>query len=628
MTMKILIGLGVLVVLLVAAILSLPFLIDLNKYQDQYKPLIEEALNRKIVLKDIRLTIWPRIGVRVAGFTVQDDPAFGTGPFASLTSLDVVVKLMPLLSKKVEVEEITLRDPLITVIKNRKGEMNLSTIGPKTPTTSAPEQPEAPSQPTGNPLQVLALLAVDHVSVTGGTITYRDESATKPIEYQVNDLEVLLKSVHLGETPTLHLATTVQPYNIPVKLDGSFGPLAETLDLKQFAFDLGLGKIAMTLKGSVVGGGLDATLTSPLINSADVPVALPLAKPVIVKNFHVTAKAKSPLPQGAPPLELAEVTDLGLDVVLGNSVLNVKGTVAGGRAKINITTPTINTADVPAGLPLKKPVDIKDLQIAAELKGQEARVNNLSFQLFGGRTKAQAGMTLDPAASPFNGKVVVQGLQLGPALDALGSDQVSISGTAGMDFAMGGRGFSLPDLTNALEGIGHMAVKDGKIEGVNLIQEALSHLQVVGLSPDNVKATAFSTIETDLAIKAGVINVQRLLMDSHDFQATGEGTVGFDQTLNLKVKLNLSQTLSQKITGSSPAARLALAEGRLNVPLLITGTLQAPSYGLDSKALTGKVQEQVKEKMKETLGDLLKGSTKPDDLKQKGQDLLKGLLGQ
>ena len=626
--MKILIGLGVLVVLLVVAILSLPFLIDLNKYQDQYKSLIEEALNRKIDLKDIRLTIWPRIGVRVAGFTVQDDPAYGTGPFASLTSLDVGVKLMPLLSKKVEVEEITLRDPLITVIKNRKGEMNLSTIGPKTLARPSSEQPEAPSQATGNPLQVLALLAVDRVAITGGTITYRDNSTPKSTEYRVNDLEVLLKSVHLGETPTLHLAATVQPYNIPVKLDGSFGPLVETLNLKQFAFDLGLGKIAMALNGSVVGGNLDATLASPLINSADVPVALPLTKPVIVKNFHVTAKAKSPLPQGVPPLELADVTDLGLEVVLGNSVLNVTGTVAGGRAKINIASPAINTADVPVALPLKKPVDIKDLQIAAELKGQEARVNNLSFQLFGGHAKAQAGMTLDPAAPPFNGKVAVQGLQLGPALDALGPDQVSISGTAGMDFAMGGRGFSLPDLTKALEGVGHVTVKDGKIEGINLIQESLSLLQIIGLSPDNVKVTAFSTIETDLAIKEGIINIQRLLLDSHDFQATGEGTVGFDQTLNLKVKLNLSQALSQKLTGSSPAARLALAGGRLNVPLLITGTAQAPSYGLDSKSLTGKVQEQVKEKVKEAIGDLLKGSTKPEDLKRKGQDLLKGLLGQ
>ena len=625
--MKILIGLGVLVVLVVAAILSLPFLIDLNKYQDQYKPLIEETLNRKVVLKNIRLTIWPRIGVRVVGFTVQEDPTFGAGPFASLASLDVGVKLIPLLSKKVEVEEITLRDPFITIIKNRKGEMNLSTIGPKTPSTSSPEQPESPSQPTGNPLQVLALLAVDRVSITGGTITYRDESTTKPTEYQINNLEVLLKSVHLGETPTLHLAATVQPYNIPVKLDGSFGPLVETIDLKQLGFDLSLGKIAMAIKGSLVGGNLDATLTSPLINSADVPMTLPLAKPVVVKNFYLTAKAKSPLPQGVPPLELADVTDLGLDVVLGNSVLNVKGAMAGGRAKISVTSPTINTADVPVVLPFKKPFDIKDLRIAAELKGQEARVNNLSFQLFGGHAKAQAGMTLDPAAPLFNGKVVVQGLQVGPALEALGSDQISISGMAGLDFAMGGRGFSLPDLTKALESVGHVAVKDGRIEGVNLIQEALSRLQVVGLSPDNVKATAFSTIETDLAIKEGVITVQRLLMDSHDFRATGGGTIGFDQTLNLTVNLNLSQNLSQKIARSSPVAKFAMKEGRLSLPLIITGTAQAPSYGLNMTGMTGKVQEQVQKKVEEAVDRLLRGTTKPQDLKQQGQNLLKGLLG-
>lgn len=626
--MKILLGLGVLAVLLVATILALPFLIDLNRYQDQYKPLIEEALNRKIALNDIRLTLWPRIGVRLAEFTVQDDPAFGTGPFASLTSLDVGVKLMPLLSKKIEIEEITLRDPFITLIKNREGEMNLSTIGPKTPAISSPGQPETPSPPTGNPLQVLALLAVDHVSLTGGTITYRDESTIKPTDHQVDNLEVLLKSVHLGETPTLHLAGTVQPYNITVKLDGSLGPLVETLELKQFAFDLGLGNITMALKGRLVGGNLDATLTSPLISSADAPVALPLSKPVIVKNFHVAAKAKSPLPRGVPPLELLDAADLGLDVVLGNSILNLKGTVAGGRAKINITSPIVSTADVPVALPFTKPVDIKDVQIAAELKGQEARVNNLSFKLFGGQAKAQTGMMLDPSAPPFNGKIVVQGIQLGPALDALGSDQVSISGTAGMDLAISGRGFSPQDLSGALEGVGHIAVKDGKIEGVNLIQEGLSLLQIVGLSRDDVRVTAFSTIETDLAIKEGIVYVQRLFVDSHDFQATGDGTVGFDQTLNLKVKLNLSQALSQKITRSVPGARLALAGDRLNVPLLITGNLKSPSYWLDSRALTSKVQEQAKEKVQEALNDFLKGSTKPDDLKRKGQDILKGLFGQ
>ena len=619
--MRIFIGLGVLVVLLLAILLALPFLVDLNQYQERYKPLIEEALNRKMVLQDVRLTIWPRLGVRVAGGTVQEDPAFGAGPFASFTSLDVGVKLLPLLSKKVEIEEVTLRDPLIAVIKNRKGEMNLSTIGTSTPAASPPGQPAA------NPLQVLALLAVDRFSITGGAITYRDDSTPEPMEYRVNDLEVLLRSVHLGEIPTLHLAATLQPYNIPVRLDGSGGPLVNMFDLKQFMFDLGLGNIAMVLKGSLVGGNLAATLTAPLIKSSDLPIALPLTKPVQIKDFHAMVKAQYPLPPGGSAEQLVDIHDLGFAVAMGQSLLTVQGHGTGGRLTITVTAPSINTADLPTELSLKKPVEITALQLSAELKGQDVRVNNLSLQLFGGTIKAIGGMTVGSLAPPFNGKVTVEGLQLGPALDALGSSQISASGTAGLELAVSGRGFSMSDLTKALEATGHIGVSQGKIEGVNLIQEAVARLNVPGLTLDSLKATVFSTAETDLAVKDGIVNIQRLLMESHDFQATGGGTVGFDQSLNLKLALNLSPSLSQKIAGALPATRLAFAGGRLNVPVTITGTTQSPSYGVDLHVLTGRVQGQVKAQLKGVIGDLLGGSSKPQDLKQKGQDFLKGLLG-
>ena len=46
-------------------------------------------------------------------------------------------------------------------------------------------------------------------------------------------------------------------------------------------------------------------------------------------------------------MELADVTDLGLNVALGNSSLNVKGTVLGGHAKVKITSLSVNTADLP-----------------------------------------------------------------------------------------------------------------------------------------------------------------------------------------------------------------------------------------------------------------------------------------
>lgn len=549
--MKILIGLGILVALLMAAILSLPFLIDLNKYQDQYKPRLEDALNRKVQLQDIRLTIWPRLGARVAGFAVLDDPAFGGTPFTSLTSLDVGVKLMPLLSGKVEVEEITLRDPVITVIKNKKGVLNVSTIGRTG--VAVPETPSrAPIPSTEGPLKILALLAVDRVSIAGGKLTYRDLSAAKPTEYVLQDMELLLQSVRLGQTPSIHFATLVQPFNMPATLDGTFGPLKETADIDAINLRFGLGKTDFTITGKTVGQNGTMTISSPVINTANLPIALPL----------------------------------------------------------------------------NKPVDITALKITAEVKGQEAKLNNLSFQLFKGQVKGEGTLIAGSDAPPFNSTMTIQGLQLGPALDAVAATQVTISGTAGADLTLQGRGFSMPDLTKSLEGTSHLAVKDGRLEGVNLLQEAVSILKVAGISLDNAKATAFSTIETDLAIKQGIITVQHLLMDSHDFQATGGGTIGLDQTLNLTMNLNLSQDLSQKIAGASPVAKLAMKEGRVSLPLIITGTVNIPSYGLDSKALTGKVQEQVKEKVKEAIGDLLKGSTKPDDLKQKGQDLLRGLLGQ
>ena len=548
--MKIVIGLSIILVLVVGSILALPFLIDLNRYQDQYKPLIEDALNRKVQLQDIRLTIWPRIGARVAGFTVLDDPAFGSGPFASLTSLEVGVKLMPLLSGQVEVEEIALRDPVITVIKNKNGVLNVSTIGRTgKPLPTTPSRAPIPS--TEGPLKILALLAVDRVSITGGTLTYRDQSAAKATEYIVRDMEILLQGVRLGQTPTLHVGMLVQPLSLPVKLNGTFGPLKESTDIDAINLQLALGKTDFTITGKIVGR----------------------------------------------------------------------------NASLNVNAPVINTANLPVALPLLQPIDIKNLQIAANIQGQDVLLQRLSFQLFDGQVAAEGRVMSGSETPPFTGKMTIQGMQLDPALKALATTQLSISGTAGANLSMQGRGFSIPDLTKSLEGTGHVAVKDGKIEGVNLLQEAVSILNVAGISLDHAKATAFSTIETDLAVKEGTVYVQRLLMDSHDFQATGGGTIGFDQKLNLAVNLNLSQDLSQKIALSSPAAKLAMKGDRLSLPLTITGTAQAPSYRLDMKGLTGRVQEQVRKKVEEAVGGLLKGTTTPEDLKQQGRDLLKGLLG-
>ena len=181
------------------------------------------------------------------------------------------------------------------------------------------------------------------------------------------------------------------------------------------------------------------------------------------------------------------------------------------------------------------------------------------------------------------------------------------------------------ELLSGLEGVGSFTVKDGAIEGVNLLQEAIVLFKAAGIQLTAPKTTVFSTIDGRFGLKQGVIQVDRLFMDSHDFQAIGTGIIGLDHTLNLKTGLSLSEPLSKQIVTATPALRVAMAGNRITVPMLITGTTQAPSYALDTKMFAGKVQEQVKEQVRGVVDDLMKGK-KPD--LDKGKEALKNLFGQ
>ena len=196
----------------------------------------------------------------------------------------------------------------------------------------------------------------------------------KPTEYIVQDMEILLQGVRLGQSPTLHVGMLVQPLNLPVKLDGTFGPVKESTDIDAINLRLALGKTDFTITGKTIGR----------------------------------------------------------------------------NASLNISAPVINTANLPIALPLQKPVDVKDLQIAAEIQGQDVRLRRLSFQLFDGQVAAEGTVTSGSETPPFTGKMTIQGMQLDPALNALATTQVSISGTAGANLSVQGRGFSMPDLTTIL----------------------------------------------------------------------------------------------------------------------------------------------------------------------------------
>ncbi|OLB70581.1 MAG: hypothetical protein AUH96_05560 [Nitrospirae bacterium 13_2_20CM_2_61_4] len=226
------------------------------------------------------------------------------------------------------------------------------------------------------------------------------------------------------------------------------------------------------------------------------------------------------------------------------------------------------------------------------------------------------------APMPFTAKIAIEGLQVGPLLEAVGADRVLVTGTGSAELEMHGKGLILPEITSQLDGAGRLFVKDGKLKGINLLKEATALLNAIGITKDFGNETVFSVIQSDLTIRHGVVIVKRLIGNSPDFDVAGAGIIGFDKTLNVNVSVTLSEALSKSIVGSSPVAKALMARGRLSVPMVISGTTQVPQYALDTRAFGREVQEQVTD----ILGEVLKGQGSEDILRQ-GEKTFKKLFG-
>jgi AsmA protein len=539
------------------------------------------------------------------------------------------------------------------------------------------------------------MLAVDQVSIKDGRMTYRDDTKASATVYALEDLDVVVRSLALGEMARLHLAATVQPYRLPLTIEGAAGPLSETLDLNTIDMRVGFGKIESRITGRAVGNDIALAIAAPSIKTGDVPVSLPLTKPVEIKDLkadvkihramdqqpaaglavksitfavvsggsvidvsgalmggkgtmtataplvrsedvpitlplskpiemrEVRVEAETPYPSDQPLMNAITVKILRSAVGMGSSTIQVNGSMAGGEATVTATAPVLQTADLPVTLPLRKSVEAKDVKLVGSFKDRQVGLETMSLTIFGGRVSSHGQVTFGTEAPPFDGTLSMQGIQLGPLVDAL-SDKVTVSGTATSELLVKGRGFSQPQLTSALTGAGAFAVKDGKIDGINLLQEAVGLLQAAGVKVDPAKATVFSSLTGAFTIHSGIIAVERLALDSRDVQGTANGTIGFDHVVGLRATLNLSEAITKQITRSAPAATLAMTGDRLTVPMIVTGTIESPSYAIDTKAVAGKIQERVKEEVNEVMSDVLKGE--PLDV-EKGKKALKRLFG-
>src|SRR3546814_9681635 len=93
----ILLVVGGLVLLVIAALIAVALLFDPNDYRGQIQDKVQEETGREFALGDIKLSVFPWLSVQLSDARLGNAAGFGEQSFAEIQQVKVGVKLLPLL---------------------------------------------------------------------------------------------------------------------------------------------------------------------------------------------------------------------------------------------------------------------------------------------------------------------------------------------------------------------------------------------------------------------------------------------------------------------------------------------------------------------------------------------------
>ena len=167
----------VVVFLGVAAVVLLPQILDPDKYRDEIAQLVYDKSGLQLDIKGpVDWSIFPWVGLSLENIAVA---GAHNNQLGQLGSAQVSVKLLPLLSQRVEMQTVQLKGLELTLVKNAQGVGNWQVKAPQT--APSPEQKTAPQpSPEKAPEPVAkeaSALTIDiaSVDISDLLISYQDQ---------------------------------------------------------------------------------------------------------------------------------------------------------------------------------------------------------------------------------------------------------------------------------------------------------------------------------------------------------------------------------------------------------------------------------------------------------------------
>ena len=118
-------AIAVITFLTIITIITLPFIINPNNFKSDIVTAVKKKTGRDLTLiDDLKLSIFPWLGISTGKLTLSNPIGFEEEPFLSLEESDIKVKLLPLLSKKIEFNQIIIKGLILNLTKNLTGISN------------------------------------------------------------------------------------------------------------------------------------------------------------------------------------------------------------------------------------------------------------------------------------------------------------------------------------------------------------------------------------------------------------------------------------------------------------------------------------------------------------------------
>lgn len=626
------------VVLVVVLLAFLPTVIDVNRYRDRVTAEVERALGREIVLDRLSLSFLPSPTLGLEGLVIGVEGAPAEGPipagerFVALERLDLKLRLLPLLSRRVEVSRLVLERPQIVIERDAKGVLSVADLmGGGTPPRAAEPAP-SPGRPGVSPL---AALLVERIEIRGGALTFRDRAVVpgKEVTTTVADLGATFrdlsldrpvkadaKATFLSRTPqNLSLSGTLGPVGPQVDLLGAPADLEVALadlDLEQVAAYVGArtaggppsalalagtGGLRGTVKGTLGAPTLDVTAD---LTSAGIAYGTSFAKKPGVA-LTLAAKTTSRTAGGATPaIDLAPLT-----LTLHTLTVTATGTVVNPTSPALDLTLTSNEARLAGWDGLVPALAGTDLDgratLEATVRGQTGGAEPLDVA----GTLRLAGLSVQHPALPepvTDGEATVRFTGKGAAVEpfraSLGQSRLVVRAEmpdyarqyvrfalesprldldpliAGATATSGARGAaSAPTAAPALAGRRGDAVKGLAADGTVQVRQG------------TLKGVEFTDLRAGLKLRDRVFTVEDLVFGLYGGRYTGSGVADLrGRTPSVTFSSRLANVKANDILSANTSLK-GVVYGLLSANLDVTGSGLEASQLLQSLTGTGKL---------------------------------------